>query len=153
MKKVMLWVLMMMFGWGGYVGMGHYVNDRYGFSVDYPGHIFTQKRIPDAGDGIMLLGRNGLEFRAYGSMYEERIAEAYRDTNQWERESGSRITYKKLSRNWFVVSGILKGGEKLFYQKTFFKNGVSVTMRFVYRVRDKHLYDPLVEEMMKGVAF
>ena len=136
-----------------YLPTNRYVNDRYGFSLVYPGDLFTSKRVPDAGDGIILSGPDGLEVRMYGSMFDENIADAYRNAIRWEKESGSRISYKKLTRSWFVISGFLAGGEKLFYQKNFFRNGITLTIRFVYRIRDKHLYDRLVEEMIRGISF
>jgi len=138
---------------GDYLPRGRYVNDRYGFSLVYPGNLFVSRRVPDAGDGIILSGPDGLEVRVFGSMFDENIEEAYHNTIGWEKEAGSRITYKKPGRSWFVISGFLAGGDRLFYQKTFFKDGVSVTIRFVYRIRDKDLYDPLVEEMTRGIAF
>jgi len=140
-------------GWGGYLSMGMYQNPKFGFSVRYPGHIFVHKEIPDAGDGIILKGRDGLECRVYGSWYAETIGETYRNTLQWEREAGNRITYKVLKRNWFVISGIDKDGVTLFYQKTYFKKETSVSMRFVYRIKDKIRYDSLVSDMIKAFHF
>jgi len=146
-------VIVAISGWGGYLSMGEYQNDKFGFAVRYPGHIFIKKTIPDAGDGLLLEGRDGLECRIYGSWFSESIRESYRNILQWEQEAGSRITYKVLKRDWFVVSGILTGNMKLFYQKTYFKKETSVTMRFVYRIKDKVRYDSLVSDMLEGFSF
>jgi len=140
-------------GWGGYLSMGQYQNDKFGFTVRYPGHIFTKKTLPDAGDGILFQGRDGLECRIYGSWFSESVRESYRNVLRWEQEAGSRITYKVLKRDWFVISGIHKGGRTLFYQKTYFKKETSVTMRFLYRVKDKVRYDSLIPDMLEGLDF
>jgi hypothetical protein len=150
---VLILIVVAVSGWGGYLSMGEYQNSKFGFTVRYPGHIFIKKTIPDAGDGVLLQGRDGLECRFYGSWFSESIGESYRNVLQWEQEAGSRITYKVLKKNWFVVSGLLKDGVQLFYQKTYFKKGTSVTVRFVYRIKDKNRYDNLVSEMLNGFSF
>jgi len=152
-RILLILVVVALSGWGGYLSMGQYQNDKFGFVVRYPGHIFTKKILPDAGDGILLQGRDGLECRVYGSWFSESIRESYRHVLQWEEKAGSRITYKVQKRGWFVISGIHKGGITLFYQKTYFKKETSITMRFVYRVKDKVRYDSLISDMLKGLDF
>ncbi len=152
-RILLILVVVALSGWGGYLSMGQYQNDKFGFSVRYPGHIFTKKTLPDARDGIFLEGRDGLECRIYGSWFSESIRESYRNVLRWEQEAESRISYKVLKRDWFVISGIHKGGRTLFYQKTYFRKDTSVTMRFVYRVKDKARYDSLIPDMLEGLHF
>lgn len=152
-RILLILVVVALSGWGGYLSMGQYQNDKFGFAVRYPGHIFIKKTLPDARDGIFLEGRDGLECRIYGSWSSGSIRESYHNVLGWEQEAGSRITYKVLKRDWFVISGIHKGGTTLFYQKTYFKKDTSVTMRFVYRVKDKARYDSLIPDMLEGLHF
>ncbi len=133
--------------------MGQYSNTKFHFSFGYPGHIFLEKQEPDAGDGVVLKGRDGLECRVYGAWMMESPKENYRHALQWEKEAGSQITYTVYKKGWYVISGILKGGDTIFYQRTQFHKEFGVTMRWVYRIRDKARYDDLVSEILKRFRF
>ena len=80
----------------------------------YPGHIFVERQEPDAGDGMLLRGRDGLECRVYSSWTMESPRESYRHALQWEKEAGSHITHEAHKKNWYVISGILKDSDTVF---------------------------------------
>ncbi len=131
--------------------MVHYFNERFGFTLAYPGDIFRQKILSDNGDGIALYNQDRtLELRAYGSWYGDNIKEIYRDELGWAKESGQRVTYKVFKKNWFVLSGIDRKKQTIFYQKTYFKEGKSFGFRLTYPVRDKKKYDSLVSTISKN---
>ncbi len=123
----------------------HYSNNRFGFILTYPSDKFPTKILSDNGDGITLYNADrSLELKAYGSWYGDNINEIYRDELGWEKDSGQEATYKVLRRNWFVISGIDKRKQKIFYLKTYFKAGKSISFRIVYPIRDKRKYDSLI---------
>jgi hypothetical protein len=134
------------------VWSGYYGNDKLGFSFNYPENIFIKKRVPDAGDGIILSGSGGLEFSAFSAVYDQRINDVYYEVLEVEREEGSRISYKTLHRNWYVISGVYKDKQTFFYKKAFFEDNFGIYLEFKYRIQDKSKYDSLVKKMMRRVT-
>ena len=130
---------------------GYYENRRLGFSFAYPEKIFTRRSIPKPGDeeGIILYGPGGLTFSVFAADYDQHTNESYREELQLAREEGSQIHYKTLHRNWYVISGVERDGQMLFYEKFFFHNTFVISMIFRYRIADKRKYDPVVSEMIQ----
>ena len=123
----------------------HYSNNSFGFILTYPSDRFPTKILSDNGDGITLYNADrSLELKAYGSWYGNNIKEIYHDELGWAKDDGEKVTYRILRRNWFVISGIDKRKQTIFYLKTYFKAGKSISFRFVYPIRDKIKYDSLI---------
>ena len=128
-----------------------YINERFGFTLIYPGDIFVTKIISDNGDGITLYNRDkSLELKAYGSWYGDNIREIYHEELGWAKDAGQKVTYKVLKKNWFVLSGIDNKKQTIFYLKTYFRGGKSVSFRLEYPVRDKVKYNSLVSIVSKN---
>ena len=128
-----------------------YNNKRFGFSLVYPVDLFVTEVLSDNGDGTTLYNDDrSLELRAYGSWYGNSIRQIYRDEIKWAEESGKKVTYKVLKKRWFVLSGIDNESQKIFYQKTFYKNGKSTSFRLEYPVRNKEKYNALVSMINKS---
>lgn len=128
-----------------------YMNERFGFSLVYSTDIFVTKILSDNADGITLYNADrSLQLKAYGSWYGDNIREIYRDELGWAKEAGQKVTYKVLKKNWFVLSGIDKKKQTIFYKKTYFRAGKSTSFRFEYPVKDKAKYNSLVSIINKN---
>lgn len=122
-----------------------YTNARFGFTLVYPENLFATKILSDNGDGITLYNSDrSLELRAYGSWYGENMKQIYHDEQRWAEESGKKVTYKVLNKSWFVLSGIDKSKQTIFYLKSYFIEGKSLSFRLEYPIADKEKYDSLV---------
>jgi TPR repeat protein len=129
----------------------YYTNERFGFTLAYPAKLFVTKRLSDNGDGITLQNDNrSLKLRAYGSFYGDTIREIYHDQMKWAKEAGQKVTYKVLSKNWFVLSGIDGRRNTIFYLKTYFRDGKSTSFRLDYPVEDKVKYNSLISVISKN---
>lgn len=136
-----------------------YCNAKYGYCVDYPDKILFPQGESGSGDG-----------QVFESKDKENSLTIYRDlrdnmdpdvkfdiSTAYQEDSdvtGSRkpktVTYKKLGKTFYVVSGY--EGKKIYYQKTFLsEDGQLVTCRLVYAERDKALYNPLLDHIMKSL--
>jgi len=136
-----------------YIASGEYYNDKFGFLLRYPGKYFTRKRMPDAGDGVILSNAtSGLEVRAYGGWTDRNLNGLYREMRAYVRNDGGRITYHVRKRSWFVLSGYREDG-KIFYQKTILHRGKSATLLISYPVKYKRRYDRLVNALVHGFSF
>ncbi len=128
-----------------------YMNERFGFTLVYPTHIFVTKNLSDNGDGITLHNADkSLELKAYGSWYGDNIREIYRDELGWAKEAGQKVTYKVLKKNWFVLSGTDRKKQTIFYKKAYFKDGKSTSFRLEYPIIDKAKYNSLVSTINKN---
>ena len=128
-----------------------YTNARFNFSFVYFSHLLVKKVLSDNGDGITLYNNDkSLELRAYGSWYGDNIKQIYHEELQWAKEAGEKITYKVLRKQWFVLSGVDRGGDRIFYQKTFFSNDKSASFRIEYPTKDKEKYNALVRLLNKS---
>jgi len=124
---------------------GQYINERFGFTLIYPKNLFLTKILSDNGDGITLYnGDHSLELRAYGSWYGNNIKQIYYEELGWAKESGKKVTYKVLKKNWLVLSGIDEKKQTIFYLKTYYRKGKSSSYRLEYPIDDKEKYDSLV---------
>jgi len=128
-----------------------YTNERFGFTLSYPANQFVIKNLSDNGDGITLYNADrSLELRAYGSWYGDNIREVYYEELGWAKDAGQKVTYKVLKKNWFVLSGIDRKKQTIFYKKTYFRAGKSTSFRLEYLIRDKEKYNSLVSAISKN---
>ncbi|MBI3521013.1 MAG: hypothetical protein HY062_16865 [Bacteroidetes bacterium] len=127
-----------------------YCNDRYGFCVDYPSDILIPQGESDGGDGQTFTSKDGQNtlavFRDYDDMLSENakftIASAYQmETKENSDDPKKEITYKKLGKTFFVISGYNAG--KIFYQKTIFANDQLATCILTYKESEKSTYDQI----------
>lgn len=95
----------------GQVKYSTYHNSRFFFSIDYPSSLVIMQDPPANNDGRTFLSKDGrVEMRAWGQYnaqfltVEEQFAE---ELNGHELEA---ITYKTLSKNWFVITGVVMEG-------------------------------------------
>lgn len=122
-----------------------YSNARFNYWVHVPSDL-TALPPPDNGDGQAWRSQDGrVRVAAWGS-YGPGVLDipkpsaflAWSEKN--EREGGNRITYRKLLKEAFVLSGYLKDG-RIFYQKTLVKDGTAATVRIEYPLNQHAVWD------------
>jgi hypothetical protein len=126
-----------------------YSNQRYGFSLQYPSNIFVVERTAAAGDGHLLVAKNGTAQLLVGSLtnashftpasYQEYVARnSYADY---------RIAYRRRGGSWFVLSG--EGNGKIFYEKAMFSCAGRLINSFamIYRSEERQVFDRIVERI------
>ena len=92
-----------------------YCNARFDFCIEYPASFIAQPPAEN-GDGQIFLSKDGrTEVRAFGSLATE-------DVGMLEQEftmasSKTTLTYKRITKDWFVFSGVNQQG-KIVYRKT-----------------------------------
>lgn len=136
-----------------------YCNERFGFCVDYPPELLIPQGESDSGDGQIFMSKDGENIlRAYRDFRDNinpdtaySIQATYEEDSggQDDDKSGRTITYKKLGKHFFVISG--RHNNKIFYQKTLFSNGQLVTCLLEYNERDKVLFDKISERIFNSL--
>jgi len=127
-----------------------YQNDRFNYSVQYPGNLLTPQKEPTNGDGQTFQSPEGkIVMQVYGrhNVLSKSLAERYQQVLQNRSDAGpnATITGQSISDNCFVVSGYR--GNWVFYQKTFLENDSFKTLEFSYPRSFQSQFDPIVTEV------
>ena len=126
-------------------------NDRFGFSLSYPADVFQLERTSDAGDGQVFLSRDGDARLLVGVLpNKDRLSPAgYQDYVARQSYPNFAISYRRVSGNWFVLSG--EGNGKTFYEKVIFScNGRLInSFAMIYPVERGAVFDRVVEGIEK----
>ena len=135
-----------------------YCNQRYNFCIDYPsGRLFAQGE-SDSGDGQTFKSKDADNtLKVYRDFRDNinpdqtyTIEDAYNEDSRGNNPDKPKrvITYKKLGKNYFVVSGYNEG--KIFYQKTAITSGELKTCLLEYKEIDKEVYNKISDRIFKS---
>lgn len=131
-----------------------YSNARYGFSIQYPADLLTEKTYPENGDGIWLRDRSGsveLIPSASLNINASSIKQIYRDAIKWkEDDKDIEITYKVQKKNWYVLSGYNYRKSSIFYIKYYSTGDILSGFTISYPIRDKRKYNQLINILSKS---
>jgi hypothetical protein len=128
-----------------------YINDRFGYKVDYPAFLKPQGE-PTNNDGQVFLSKSGdAEMRAYGGYlvaftFDEEYNKAL--TDNWEQKGKAIVTYKARGKDWFVISGTI--AKKIFYRKSFCKKDTMRTVTFLYPTLEKATFNKVVGQVVSS---
>lgn len=124
-------------------GWSHYVNDRYGTTVDYPAG-FKAQEAPTNGDGRRFASADAtIEIYSWHDADGESAASLRKRLNG--SEGYTDVTYSPAGKDWFVLSGYR--GKNIFYEKYFFRSGVVSGFGMEFPRSRKPHYAPMVERM------
>ena len=133
-------------------GWTDYRNERFGFTLRYPGALFQPEKVSEAGDGQVFVSRDGSARLLVGALANDagQSPASYQDTIARESYAGYRIDYRRLAGNWFVLSG--EGNGKTFYEKVMFSCAGRLINSFavVYPTDQRDTFDRVVEGMEKS---
>jgi hypothetical protein len=119
-----------------------YLNPRFGAAADYPTDLFTVKDAPpENGDGQTYRTADG---RAELSIYGSYNIDGERPEPYVQRHvSLSDVTYKKISADFYAVSGT-RGGT-IYYERCNFPNNDVLSCFYIsYPAAEKAKWDPIV---------
>lgn len=126
-----------------------YSNERYGFSLKYPGSVFAVERTAEAGDGQLFVARDGEARLLVGSLsndanFTPAAYQAYVAQNSY---ADYRISYRRRGGSWFALSG--EGNGRIFYEKAMFSCAGQRINSFalIYPAHQRRVFDPIVERI------
>lgn len=114
-RLILLTLLLILTSFTKDEGLLTYCNARFAFCIEYP-KSFNKLPPSENGDGLIFLSQDKqTEIRAFGSL----AIENYDRLKQVFSLSANdiKLTYKMITEEWFVFSGITRDG-KIIYQKT-----------------------------------
>lgn len=135
---------------GGNIQYNTYTNVRYAFRVLYPSGVLIPQGEADNGDGQRFISKDKKVVMVASGINnpepeEYSLKSRYNDDIKENKDyPGRRVTYKKLTKNWYVVSG--NEGENIFYLKVIYKHNMEqfVTVMITYPKSQRAFYDPIV---------
>ena len=126
---------------------GTYCNDRFGFCIQYPENILYPQGESDNGDGQTFRSKSGdvilTVAKVYGSTEtEETLSDNFNEYTHFKNSDfpNRTITYKKLSSNFYTVTGFNNGN--IFYNKTIIVNGEFASAYIEYPESQKETFNP-----------
>ncbi|HEU0058860.1 MAG TPA: hypothetical protein VFR19_03200 [Hyphomicrobiaceae bacterium] len=126
-----------------------YSNPRYGFSLQYPSHVFAVERTSEAGDGQLFVAKNGDARLLVGTLRNEGqfTPASYQSYVARHSYADYRIGYRRLGGSWFALSGEKDG--QIFYEKAMFSCGGQRINSFamIYRSDQRQVFDRIVERI------
>ena len=124
-------------------------NDKYGFSLNYPGEIFKLERATEAGDGHAFVSADGKARLLVGALVNTSsfTPTGYQDHLALQSYGKSKVTYRPLGKTWFALSG--EGNGEIFYEKVIFSCSGRLINSFamIYPIEQRDVFDPLVERI------
>ena len=162
MRKVMWGLIAIILGlsspsFGGDIQYKRYINVRFAYGISYPEGILIPQGEADNGDGQKFISEDKtVEMLAYGYYNPEpeeftlKYMFDHETTENSADHPGRKVTYKKLTETWYVVSGT--EGDKIFYTKVFYKKKENTNIHFFisYPKSRKHEFDAITAEISKS---
>jgi len=131
----------------------HYLNARFGTSVDVPNVFRLVDPPPMNGDGRTFKTADGAELRIFGSYSATTITEDFAAYKNWLMDhlqaDGVRVTYKTQGKDWVAASGI-RGGN-IVYVKAFEGCGATHEMWIEYPMARRRIYNPLIGRLARSL--
>jgi hypothetical protein len=129
-----------------------YLNERYGFRLEYPADLFVTERATEAGDGQVFASADNEARLLVGALAN---SDGYTPTTYQQyiaRQSypSYQIDYRRIGGTWFALSGEGKG--QIFYEKVMFTCDGRLINSFamIYPSARRHIYDAVVERIEKS---
>lgn len=126
-----------------------YTNDRLGFSLVIPSHVFAAEKQSDAGDGLVFASKDGETRLLVGALKnaDARTPSSYQEYVAQQSYANYNITYRRGGDSWFVLSG--EGNGKTFYEKVMFScsGGLISSFAMIYPTEQRRTFDPIVEKV------
>jgi hypothetical protein len=130
-------------------GWSEHRNDKYGFSLMYPGQVFKSERTAEAGDGRVFVNEDQDARLLVGALINKSgfTLAAYQDYVARESYGKFKVTYRPRGESWFVLSG--EGEGKIFYEKVMFSCSGRLISSFamIYPIDKRATFDPIVERI------
>ena len=130
-----------------------YENPRFGFAFTYPAHIFAPGPAPENGDGRKFYTPEAEAIISVWGSYNT-LMHTPKTYFAWARDEVGvvdNITYKRLAKDWLVISGYKSG--MVYYEKTIFScdfqrmTSVSIT----YPAARKKDYDGMIGQLARSL--
>jgi hypothetical protein len=130
-----------------------YANPDFGYSIRYPAHLF-EGSVPDKG-GLTLYtaDRRALLF-IFGGRSETGENARQLANGLEELPDIYRVTYRRITPKWFVLSGYLAGSGDIFYERVELssKGRFLSGFRLEYPVSQRAIFDHLIGRIGRSLT-
>lgn len=129
-------------------------SERFGYSLAYPGSVFTADNGRAGDEGHVLVSHDG-RARLLAAAFpntEETSLEDYRAYLLKNNYPGATLDYAPIRKKWFVLSGTRDG--TMFYERVSFTCGGRLinSWAVLYPATERRLYDRVIEVVARSYA-
>ncbi|MEM6803491.1 MAG: hypothetical protein AAF696_18940 [Bacteroidota bacterium] len=127
-----------------------YENQRFEYCLDIPINIFEAQKPPENGDGRRFLSTYGdCLLLCYGghTLGNNLQDEMYLQLEGDHRGREQSITYKRISKDFFILSGYVD--DRIFYHRTHLENEMYKTFYLEYPQKEKERFDKIISHMVQ----
>jgi len=124
-------------------GWQTYVNDHFGMQFDIPAD-FRPAAPPEDGGGRSFDKGNALIY-IFASQNTDGDTPASFQRQMAGTQGYEHVTYSPAGQSWLVISGFR--GDRIFYEKYFFRDGLISAFGMDFPKEDKPLYAPVIERI------
>lgn len=136
-----------------------YCNFRFRYCIDYPKGILLPQPESQNGDGRIFNDKDGNKvLTVFGRLNLDADGDPISLDDQYDEDINSTIdtlgnriiviSYQKLGKNFFVISGHKNG--KIYYQKTILKDDAFAYAILEYNESDKAIFDKVSTQLFKS---
>ncbi|MFZ6765456.1 hypothetical protein ACO0LM_00120 [Undibacterium sp. Di26W] len=128
-----------------------YVNQRYGFAIDYPDYLQPQGEAANGDGQVFLSAKQDAELRVYARAcieeWDTTPAEFLAKAEKNKTKDARQITYHAKGKHFAVVSGIQGGnnggnnGQQIFYEKLMTDGKWCSLFQWTYASSNREKYD------------
>ena len=131
-----------------------YCNARFRYCIDYPVFLKAQPE-SENGDGRIFTGKAGEKvLTVFGRLNQDSDGNPISLQNQYEKDrrdlhsSGINISYKKLGKNFYVLSG--QKANTVVYRKTIIKDEAFCFAYLEYDIAQNTLFDSILPRISQS---
>ena len=124
-------------------GWQTYVNDQFGMQFDIP--VDFRPAPPPEDGGGRSFDKGNASIYIFASQNADGDTPASFLKQMASTEGYENVTYSPAGRSWLVISGFR--GERIFYEKYFFRDGLISAFGMDFPKEDKPLYAPVIERI------
>jgi hypothetical protein len=130
--------------------LGHYVNARFHYSVDYPTDLMRPMPESENGDGrpFAVLLPTRADVRVYGG-FNAMNRSAEQIVRDFEEECHGRATYRVTRPDLAAASCVYDG--EIFYQKTLIRGDRLISLHAQYLISARRQLDPAIARMASSL--
>jgi hypothetical protein len=132
-----------------------YDNRDIGYSIAYPAELFGPPVADPAQGGLTLTSDDGeARLFIFGGPNRDRETVASLAEGLADLDDVHRVTYRRISGNWFVLSGYLAGSGDIFYERVALSRDrrVLAGFRLEYPSSDRKTFDHLIGRLGRSLV-
>lgn len=117
-----------------------YYNSRFRYSIDYPISLVVSAKEKGNDSGQTFISSDGkIKLVVWGGVHPTNAKEGYQaEIEQDKQLHDYKITYTKLEKDYYIISGVDVKNKKMFYMKSVYEDKGNINFYIEYPLAEKN---------------